>query len=140
MSDAFDKAMKAVEDAEDAMFDLSCAMMHDALRKLSLALPGRTVWLTAGNGDRDIRISRKRRWMGGATYERGWFLFTGQDKRKDPYERNVRFARQPAILRRFEAAEYDRGDRNAVFGMLGSAAYRDGLAVPTAGLGRYLID
>ncbi|USN15597.1 hypothetical protein KIKIMORA_04790 [Brevundimonas phage vB_BpoS-Kikimora] len=140
MSDVFTQALKAVEDAEDALFDLTCDMMHEALRELSLALPGRTVWVTAGNGDREIHISRKRRWLGGGTHERGWFLFTGQDKHLDPYARNVRFAAQPTILRRFEAAEYDRGDRNAVFGMLGSVAYRDGAEVPTAGLGRYLID
>ncbi|UTC28487.1 hypothetical protein GURKE_04850 [Brevundimonas phage vB_BpoS-Gurke] len=139
MSDVFAQALKAVEDAEEVLFDLSCAMMHDALRKLSLALPGRTVWVMAGNGDRDIRISRKRRWLGGATHERGWFIFTGQERRRDPYARSVRFALQPAILRRFEAAEYDRGDRHATFGMLGSVAYRDGAEVPTEGLDRYLL-
>lgn len=124
--DPFDLALETVEAAEIRLFALSEQMMRDAVRDLSLALPGRTVWLLAGNGGRDIHISRKRTWYGGSTQERQWFTFNGLPPKTNPYARNVRFARQPAILERFEAAERERGDRSAIFGMLGSLVYLDG--------------
>ncbi|UTC28653.1 hypothetical protein MARCHEWKA_01400 [Brevundimonas phage vB_BpoS-Marchewka] len=124
--DPFVVALETVEAAEIRLFALSDQMMRDALRDLSLALPGRSVWLLAGNGERAIYIRRKRTWFGGGTHEREWFAFDGMDKKQTPYFRNIRFARQPAILERFEAAEKDRGDRNPVFGMMGSLVYLDG--------------
>ena len=127
--DPFDLALETVEAAEIRLTALSDQMMHEALRDLSLALPGRLVWLLAGNGDRDIHISRKRTWFGGSTHERQWFQFNGLSPKLNPYWGNVRFARQPAILERFNAAEKERGDRNPIFGMLGSVAYRDGVDV-----------
>lgn len=129
--DPFALALETVEAAEIRLTALSEQMMRDALRDLSLALPGRIVWLLAGNGDRDIHISRKRPWFGGSTHERGWFIFDGLSRRQTPWERNNRFARQPAILERFNAAEKERGDSNPIFGMLGSLAYRDGVDVTT---------
>ena len=127
--DPFDLALETVEAAEIRLSALSDQMMRDALRDLSLALPGRIVWLLAGNGEREIMVSRKRMWRGGSTRDRGWFIFTGLSPKLDPNWRNIRFARQPAILERFNAAEKERGDRNATFGMLDSVAYRDGVDV-----------
>ncbi|USN15880.1 hypothetical protein PAPPERLAPAPP_01380 [Brevundimonas phage vB_BpoS-Papperlapapp] len=132
--DPFVVALEAVEAAEIRLVALSEQMMRDALRDLSLALPGRTVWLLAGNGEREIYISRKRRWMGGATNERGWFIFDGLPPKLTPLRRNNRFAAQPTILERFYAAEKERGDYNPILGVLGSIAYRDGVETPTAEL------
>ena len=128
--DPFDLALETVEAAEIRLTALSDQMMRDALRDLSLALPGRLVWLLTGNGDRDIHIKRRRpARRASGTHERNWFAFNGMPSTYNPYERWNRFAKAPAILERFNAAEKERGDQNPVFGLLGSVAYRDGVDV-----------
>lgn len=125
-----DAAVKAYEMAFEAMLTASEDYMKDEALRLSRRLPGRMVSVYAGNGDRDIRISRRRPTASYSYNERNEFIFAGSPGlwRGTP-DRLV----QPEALTVLDALDDDLGFRTATLGVVGHFVAQDGRDVSPHG-------